>query len=77
MKFCVENLSVLAYSKGFTLWLYKTTSESGTACADPMFFSQAGDVLSTGDMVMVSSRDGGRLLSVLVEENGARTMPTL
>ena len=74
MAFCVENLSVLSYSSGFTLWLYKAANDSRTEFADPRFFEAAGDILAGGDMVMVSARDGGRVLSVTMDEAGARTV---
>ena len=75
MAFSLRNLSVLAYSNGFTLWLYQTGSEDRFALTDAGFFNDAGDMLAGGDMVMVSARDGGRLLSVLADSVGVRTSP--
>ncbi len=77
MAFCVKNLSVLAYSSGFTLWLYKAANDGGTVFSDPCFFDDAGDILAGGDMVMVSSRDGSRVLSVMMDDTGARTVSTV
>ena len=67
MAFCSRNLSVLAYSNGFTLWLYKAIGEIGAILANPRFFEEAGDILAGGDMVVVSARDGGRVLSVVMQ----------
>ncbi len=76
MAFSVRNLSVLAYANGFTLWLYKSVEEQA-AITGPGFFDDAGDMLAGGDMVMVSARDGGRMLCVLADEAGLRTAPLM
>ena len=77
MEFCVENLSILACSSGFTLWLYRAVSDSKSVFANPRFFQKAGDMMNCGDIVMISARDGSRLLSVLMDEEGARTVATV
>src|SRR5258708_7247346 len=61
MAFAIRNLSVLAYAQGFTLWHYKgaTIALADTHAAG--FFDGAGDMLASGDMLMVSARDGGRV----------------
>lgn len=63
MPLAIRNLSVLAYANGFTLWHYKAggTLEVVTA---PQFFSDASDMLTAGDLVMVSASDGARILAV-------------
>ncbi len=75
MAFSLRNLSVLAYANGFTLWLYNAGGEGRETVAGPGFFDAAGDMLAGGDMVMVSARDGGRMLSVLADAGGVRTAP--
>jgi hypothetical protein len=72
MGFSLRNLSVLAYANGFTLWLYRCPGEDGAGVAAPGFFEPAGDMLAGGDMVMVSARDGGRILCVLQAAEGVR-----
>ena len=74
MAFSMRNLSVLAYANSFTLWHYKTC-DAQSAIAEPGFFNDAGDMLSAGDMLMVSARDGGRMVCVLPEKAGVRTVP--
>jgi hypothetical protein len=69
MAFAIRNLSVLAYANGFTLWHYKATGDDQASVAAPRFFNEAGDMLASGDMVMVSGGDTGRILCV-VAENG-------
>lgn len=59
--FVARNLSVLAYAQGFTLWHYRAECGVETACA-PDYFSEAGDMLARGDMMLVSAADGGRVL---------------
>ncbi len=73
MAFSQRNLSVLAYANGFTLWLYKTGADDQSCVAAPGFFDDAGDMLAGGDMLMVSARDGGRMLCVMADANGLHT----
>ena len=77
MAFSLRNLSVLAYANGFTLWLYKTGAEDNACVATPDFFNDAGDMLAGGDIMLVSARDGGRLLCVLADAAGVRTAPMM
>jgi hypothetical protein len=71
MSFAIRNLSVLAYAQGFTLWHYKAPAATLDVLARPGFFDHATDMLATGDMVMMSARDGGRVAFV------ARCEPTI
>jgi len=64
MKFLVRELSVLAYANGFTLWHYKAGAGGLAATADTGFFDDAADLLANGDMVLVSSPAGGRVLCI-------------
>ncbi len=64
MDFTIRNLSVLAYAQGFTLWHYKALAAPLATLAQPGFFDHARDMLATGDMVMMSARDGGRVAFV-------------
>ncbi|HEX3349505.1 MAG TPA: hypothetical protein VHS58_15520 [Acetobacteraceae bacterium] len=64
MNFAIRNLSVLAYAQGFTLWHYRTGANGLASASRPGFFDDAADMLNGGDMVLVSSPDGGRILCV-------------
>jgi hypothetical protein len=64
MAFSVRNLSVLAYANGFTLWHYKAVSDVLEQVGDRGFFAAASDMLTAGDIMMVSASDGARLLCV-------------
>lgn len=64
--YTIRNLSVLSYAQGFTLWHYRggegVTLEQVSA---PGFFDPAADgIVSRGDMILVSTRNGGRVLFV-------------
>ena len=51
-----ENLSVLAYANGFTLWHYRTTAASEYIEAYG-YFSKAGNMLRVGDIILVQASD--------------------
>lgn len=72
MAFALRNLSVLAYANGFTLWHYRAGADSQAEISGQGFFEEAGDLLSAGDMLMVSAPDGGRILCVVREPAGLR-----
>ncbi len=75
MAFALRHLSVLAYANGFTLWHYKAGSEEAKAVGRSGYFNAAGDMLSAGDMLLVSSPGGGRMLCVALDKRGVQTVP--
>lgn len=64
MAFTLRNLSVLAYANGFTLWHYKSGPDRLSQTDNPGYFADAADLLSAGDMVMLSATEGGRVAVV-------------
>lgn len=64
MTFALRNLCVLAYANGFTLWHYRAGADPLSRLADEDFFADAADMLSPGDLIMISARDGGRIATV-------------
>ena len=72
MSFAARNLSVLAYANGFTLWHYKAELDDHHNVGNPGFFAEAADMMSAGDMVMVSAPDGGRLMCLVQDRSGVR-----
>jgi hypothetical protein len=64
MTFAVRNLSVLAYANGFTLWHYKAGQDGLGQVEQPGFFDRASDMLTGGDILMVSAQDGARMLAI-------------
>lgn len=75
MAFSLRKLSVLAYANGFTLWLYKAGKDERAETSNATFFGAAGDMLASGDMVMVSSPSGGQMMCVVSDRSGIRTAP--
>lgn len=68
MSFALRNLCVLAYANGFTLWHYKAGPDVLDNVSEQGFFADASDMLSAGDMIMISARDGGRFAGVAVAQ---------
>jgi hypothetical protein len=75
MAFAVRNLSVLAYANGFTLWHYKAGADDQTTVGAAGYFKEAGDMLTAGDMLMVTAPEGGRMLCVVPQARGLGTAP--
>jgi hypothetical protein len=70
MAFAIRNLSVLAYANGFTLWHYKAGGDRLAAVVARDFFADAADMLTQGDLMMISAADGGRIVTVAAPEDG-------
>jgi hypothetical protein len=77
MAFVLRNLSVLAYANGFTLWHYRSAEDAPTALDKPGYFAEAGDLLASGDIVMVSGQHGARIASVTQAANGFGLAPLM
>ena len=71
MTFDANELSVLAYANGFTLWHYRS-DDAVAEVSQAGYFRPARDMLRAGDVIIASSGDGagGGLLRV-TEEGGA------
>jgi len=70
MAFAIRNLSVLAYANGFTLWHYKAGSDRLQAIAARDFFADAADMLTQGDLLMITAADGARIVAIAPMEDG-------
>ncbi len=75
MTFTVRNLSVLAYAKGFTLWHYASKTDTLSDVSATGFFDGAANMLTGGDMMLISAADGGRASFVRQESGRIRTVP--
>lgn len=64
MAFTIRNLSVLQYANGFTLWHYKSGNDNLADTSSGSYFNDASDMLMAGDMIMLSVKDGGRIVVV-------------
>ena len=68
MAFAVRHLSVLAYASGFTLWHYKAPKNTLAEVTAGNYFSDAADMLTTGDLVMITATDGARIVTVTMAD---------
>ncbi len=68
MAFSVRNLSVLAYANGFTLWHFKAKGDSLDVVFSDNYFGDADDMLTVGDLVLISAAEGARIVSVAVAD---------
>ena len=68
--FKVRNLSVLVYAQGFTLWHYKGDRDKIAAVVTRDYFADAADMLTQGDLIMLSCADGCRMVAVAPKEDG-------
>ena len=59
-----KNLSVLAYSNGFTLWHYKT-EDAKDAVVAANYFNDVANILNVGDMIVTSLDINGTLTTSL------------
>lgn len=74
-----ENLSVLAYANGFTLWHYKDTDTLVNVTASA-FFVPVYNILNVGDMVMLNVGAGyaqGAMAVVTAVSSSAVTLSTI
>ena len=69
--FAIRNLSVLSYAQGFTLWHYRAGADSAPVTTEG-FFNDARDMFAQGDMVLVSSPQGGQMLFVTTADQDVR-----
>jgi hypothetical protein len=71
MAFTIRNLSVLAYANGFTLWHYKSGKDRLDAVSGGNYLADASDMLTGGDLIMVTAADGARIVCVLAADTEA------
>ena len=68
MAFNVRHLSVLSYANGFTLWHYKSGRDALASVTTNNYFGEGADMLTAGDLVMVTATDGARIVAVAVAD---------
>jgi hypothetical protein len=68
MAFAIRNLSVLAYANGFTLWHYKSGKDKLDSVSSGNYLADASDMLTAGDLLMVTAADGARVLCVTLAD---------
>lgn len=68
MVFAIRNLSVLAYANGFTLWHYKAGKDRLETVVTGNYFANSADMLSVGDLIMITAADGARIMCVALAD---------
>ena len=68
MAFAIRNLSVLAYANGFTLWHYKSGKDKLDAVGSGNYLADASDMLTAGDLIMITAADGARVVVVTLSD---------
>lgn len=68
MALAIRNLSVLAYANGFTLWHYKSAKDRLDAICAGNYLADASDMLTAGDLVMITAADGARIVCVTLAD---------
>jgi len=64
MPFEIQSLSVLAYANGFTLWHYRSDTDSRAQVLASGYFNPAIHLLRRGDMILARSTDAFSVLHV-------------
>lgn len=75
MAFALRNLSVLAYANGFTLWHYRAGDDAVADVRGVGFLDEAGDMLTAGDMLMVSAATGAQVFCMVPGPQGMLAAP--
>ena len=68
MALAIRNLSVLAYANGFTLWHYKSGKDRLEAVTSGNYLADAADMLTVGDLIMITAADGARIVCVTLAD---------
>ena len=70
MAFDSENLGVLAYCNGLTMWHYRSETDGASTIKSNGFFNEAAPVFKLGDLIVFQSsgnNTGLRQVSVLTD----------
>ena len=70
MAFKIQNLSVLSYANGFTLWHYRTADDNKTAVDTEGYFNVASDMMRPNDMVIVNTASETGIVIINKNNNG-------
>ncbi len=64
MAFVPNNLAVLSYAAGFTLWTYATVEDGVAAILADGYFDEARTYVRPDDVILLNATDGARVLRV-------------
>ena len=68
MAFVSNNLAVLSYAAGFTLWTYATVEDSVGAVLADGYFDAARTYLRADDLILLNALGGARILRVVAND---------
>ncbi len=68
MAFVPNNLAVLSYAAGFTLWTYATVADSVSAVLRDGYFDEARTYVREDDLILLNAADGARILRVVAND---------
>lgn len=77
MAFDPRNLGVLAYASGFSLWQYRSTTDTAATVASPGHMDPVAAMFRPDDLIFATAADRGLLLRVLSLTGGSVTMAEL
>lgn len=63
-KFKNKNLSVIAFTNGFTMWAFNDSSLSLDEIMEKDFFADVWTLMSVGDMILVVCKDKSAQIAV-------------
>src|SRR5580700_5482227 len=75
--FAIRDLGVLQYTNGFTFWHYRQGDSRLADVARPGFFNDAADMVTVGDVILVSGAEGATELVVRTATTGNVTTAAL
>lgn len=73
-RLAVQDLSILAYANGFTLWHYKAPTSERAALTQSSFLADTNfaDLIASGDLVIVSLASGPVMLAVRITDGAVK-----
>lgn len=71
IEFSLRRLSVLAYARGFTQWVYQDASTPLAVLRTDGYFSPGADMFAVGDHIHISAADGGTIVQVMTSSEAA------
>ena len=70
MAFKIQNLSVLSYANGFTLWHYRTTEDNKNTVDTEGYFNTAHEMIRLNDLVIVNAVSETGMVIINKNANG-------
>lgn len=71
MAFVPNNLAVLSYAAGFTLWTYGTAEDGVAAVLATGYFDEARTLLRADDVILLNAANGARILRVTANDGAS------